>query len=202
MTEDTVEKVVNEVIEADEFAKLELIQFDDPRIHTPPAEFDFEKDGSKARRLADKLLERMFEWKGLGLSANQVGLPYKVFVMGTADTNLVVFNPTIVSVSKASTLFREGCMTYPGLYLTLRRPAECVISYQDTDGNRVVQQFPGLAARVAQHEYDHVMGIDFTQRASDFKVRWEMNKLRKAANKLSRSPHLQQRSTRATSKRG
>lgn len=182
-----------------EFADLKLISFEDPRIHTEPPLFDFEKDGLRAPALAKAMLEKMLEWGGLGLSANQVGLPYKVFVMGTKQTNLVLFNPEVVAVSKETTLFREGCLTFPGLYLTLKRPQECVISYQDVTGNKVVQQFPGMAARIALHEYDHMNGLDFTVHASKFKVDWELKKLRKFAKKVA--IQQQQRSIRASATR-
>lgn len=170
-----------------EFGNLELIPFDDPRIITPCTDFDFEKDGARAPLLAKALFERMFKWNGVGLSANQVGLAYKVFVMGTKETALALFNPTVEAMSKQTELFREGCMTFPGLFLTLRRPKECVISYQDVTGKKLVQQFPGMAARIALHEYDHVQGITFTHRASKFKVDWELKKLARAAQKVARS---------------
>ena len=194
-------EVVTEAVPVDpEFADLKLIPFDDPRLVTPCTVFDFEKDGARAPLLAKALLDRMFEWKGVGLSANQVGLDYNVFVMGTETTHFAVFNPQLVQVSEETELFREGCMSFPGLWLTLRRPKSCVISYQDKDGNKVVQEFPGMAARIALHELDHVNGIVFTMRASKFKVDWELKKLFKATKKLVRQQ--QQRSTRGKSSNG
>lgn len=167
------------------FENIELISYEDPRIHAAPPEFNFETDASLAQPLADMLLLKMFEWKGYGLSANQVGLPYRVFVMGSKDTQLALFNPTVVSVSKETSLFREGCLTFPGLYLTLKRPKECVIAYQTPNGDKVVQQFPGMAARIALHEYDHMQGLNFTIHASKFKVDWELKKLHKFAKKVA-----------------
>jgi peptide deformylase len=189
--------------DASDFENLELIPFDDPRLYVEPPEFDFAVEGTyRANKLAETLLERMFAWKGVGLSANQLGLPHKVFAMGTRETSLVLFNPSVKAVSKETTKFREGCLSFPGLTLVLERPKTCVIAYQDTAGNHVVQQFPGLACRIALHEYDHMNGLTFTAHASQFKIKWELDKLRKAAKKAAtHQATLQRRNAIATNTR-
>jgi peptide deformylase len=169
-----------------DFNDIELISYEDPRIHQPPPEFDFEKDQHLAEPLVKALFKKMFEWKGMGLSANQCGLPYKVFVMGDVETQLAIFNPVVTATSKKQVPFREGCLTYPGLYLTLQRPESCVLTYQTVTGETTVQEFPGLAARIALHEYDHMLGIDFTFHASKFKIDWELKKMQKTAIKTLR----------------
>lgn len=185
-----------EPIDPELFANLELISFEDPRIHTAPPEFNFATEQHLAEPLVTAMLAKMMEWKGLGLSANQVGLPYKMFVMGDHTTKLAIFNPTVVGVSKKKVPFREGCLTYPGLYLTLQRPESCVLSYQTVTGETTVQEFPGLAARIALHEYDHMLGIDFTAHASKFKIDWELKKFKKEALK-----NLQRRAREAQNAR-
>lgn len=172
-----------------EFDNLQLISFEDPRIHIAPPEFNFEQDSANAQPLIDALFAKMFEWQGLGLSANQVGLPYKVFVMGTKETQIALFNPRVVGVSKEYATIREGCLTYPGLFLTLKRPESCTVAYQTATGEHVVQQFPGLAARIALHEYDHMLGVDFTAHASHFKIKHELKMLR---NRIKKSIRQQQ----------
>jgi len=93
---------------------VELIKFTDPALRKVPETFDFET--GNAKELADTLWEESRRLRGLGLSANQVGIDSKVFVMGSDDTNRKnVFNPTVISVSKETELAKEGCLSYPGL---------------------------------------------------------------------------------------
>ena len=80
--------------------ELQLIHFTDERMTTRPPAFDFEKDGDKAEELATALHNKMVAWDGAGLSANQVGLPYRVFVMGTKEEKIAFLNPNVVGVSK------------------------------------------------------------------------------------------------------
>lgn len=165
---------------------LQLIHFVDPRMSTKPPLFDFEKDGDKAEELANVLHQRMLQLGGLGLSANQLGLLYRVFVFGNAEQRYVLFNPVVIGVSKEQTTMKEGCLSFPGFMLTLQRPAEVVVEYQDVTGTVQRTSYKNIAARVVLHEYDHMEGVNFTHHASHFKLRWELNKLKKKNKKLQR----------------
>ena len=99
--------------------ELELIHFADLRMTTRPPTFDFQKDGDKAEELAKVLHEKMVEWEGAGLSANQVGLPYRMFVVGNKQEKIAFFNPNVIGVSKEEAVMEEGCLSFPGLFLTL-----------------------------------------------------------------------------------
>ena len=131
-----------------------------------PAEFDFENPFMDPKELADQLWENMLHYKGVGLSANQVGIDAKVFVMGQDDFRLNVFNPQVLTLSPNLVAMKEGCLTWPGLFLSIRRPEFCVVSYYDETGENKKMKFEGLTARIFLHEMDHMVGIDFTQRAS------------------------------------
>ena len=159
--------------------ELQLIHFTDQRMTTRPPAFDFEKDGDKAEELVDVLHKKMVEWDGVGLSANQIGLPYRVFVMGTKTEKLAFFNPTVVGVSKEEIAMEEGCLSFPGFYLTLKRPSEVVMEWQNEKGETQSGRFLGVGARVVLHEYDHMEGINFTFHASHFKLKWELDKWKK-----------------------
>lgn len=165
---------------------LRLIHFADPRMTTRPPAFDFEKDGEQAQKLADVLYEKMKQLGGVGLSANQVGLPYRMFVFGNEEKYIPVFNPTVVSASKEHELMTEGCLSFPGFFLTLNRPSQVIISYQDVKGEFVTAQYAGVGARIILHEYDHMEGLNFTQHASNFKLKWELEKWKKKQQKLLR----------------
>ena len=127
---------------------MELIKFTDPALRKVPEIFDFETQN--AQELADTLWEESRRLRGLGLSANQVGIDSKVFVMGSDDTNRKnVFNPQVISVSKETELAKEGCLSYPGLWLSVKRPNEVTISYQTVTGKYVVTTMSGLHVIIA-----------------------------------------------------
>jgi peptide deformylase len=165
---------------------LQLIHFADPRMTIKPPEFDFQKDGDIAEELATILHERMLQLGGLGLSSNQVGLPYRVFVFGNAEQRYALFNPNVIGVSKEQTTMEEGCTSLPGFLLTLQRPSGVTVEYQDVSGTTQRMSFKNIAARVVLHEYDHMEGLNFTHHASNFKLRWELNKLKKKNKKIQR----------------
>jgi peptide deformylase len=166
--------------------ELQLIHFADQRMTTRPPAFDFEKDGDKAEELVDVLHKKMVEWDGAGLSANQIGLPYRAFVMGTKTEKIAFFNPNVIGVSKEEIAMEEGCLSFPGFYLTLKRPVEVVMEWQNEKGETQSGKFQGVGARVVLHEYDHMEGINFTFHASRFKLKWELDKWKKKQLKLQR----------------
>lgn len=131
-----------------------------------PKEFDFDNPFMDPKELADQLWFNMKHYNGVGLSANQVGIDAKVFVMGKDDFRVNVFNPQVLTMSPELEHLKEGCLTWPGLFLSIRRPKFCVVSYFDEKGDNHKMKYEGLTARIFLHEMDHMMGIDFTQRAS------------------------------------
>lgn len=173
---------------------LELIRFDDPALRTPPSEFDFEKNDAK--EYASNLTKRMIELGGVGLSANQVGLDMKVFCIGVRnpsteeDFKRVLFNPVLVGVNDETSLVKEGCLSVPGLYLNVKRPTECTITYRNEDNEEKTERFLGIAARVALHEYDHMLGASFLNRVSKFKLDRALKSLNKKSKKILKQSEL------------
>lgn len=140
-------------------------------LRTPPELFDFEKDGDKAQEIADKMSEAMIKFGGIGLSANQVGLNARMFVMRTEDKGIVpFFNPELTKVSQDTDLMKEGCLSFPDIYLMIKRSTTIELKYQDVKGEEQVIMLDGLAARCVQHEIDHLNGVLFLQRASRLKL--------------------------------
>jgi peptide deformylase len=165
---------------------MELLKFTDPALRKIPSAFNF--DAQNAQELADTLWEECRRLKGLGLSANQVGIDARVFVMGTDETNRKnVFNPKIISSSSETQLAKEGCLSYPGLWLTVKRPKQITMSYQTVTGEYVVETFSDLPARIAQHEFDHMEGLNFTDHVSQLKLDMAMKSLNKRAKKYLRN---------------
>lgn len=165
--------------------ELQLIHFADPVMRTKPPVFDFHQEGmEKAEELADVLHKKMLQLNGFGLSANQVGIPYRMFVFGNTEQRFAMFNPTVVGVSREESVMEEGCLSFPGFFLTLRRPEQVTLDYQDEKGETHLKTFRGIAARVILHEYDHMEGINFTYHASNFKLNYALNKIKKKQKKL------------------
>lgn len=138
------------------------------REEIPP--FDFANPPTDPMQLAEDLIEFMYDNNGLGLAANQVGLPYRVFVMrGNEEVgDFACFNPRLVDAGEEVGLMEEGCLSYPGLLVKIKRPKSVRVRFQLPNGETVTQIFAGLSARVFQHEYDHLEGIVHLERASNF----------------------------------
>jgi len=115
------------------------------------------------------LVETMFETmrlgKGVGLAATQVGLTQRLFVMQIdGDKPRVFINPAIIETSVDLSTFEEGCLSIPGVYAELDRPAEIGIQAMNERGRRFSLGATGFLARVIQHELDHLDGVLFTDR--------------------------------------
>lgn len=150
---------------------LELIEEASKVLRTPPPEFDFDNPKEDPKTIVENMAEAMEKYGGLGLSANQVGLPYKMFVMKTADKGTVgFFNPKITRVSQETDNLKEGCLSFPDIYLMIKRSKQIELEYQDEQGESHTLVLEGMAARCVQHECDHLNGILFLQRASRLKL--------------------------------
>lgn len=114
------------------------------------------------------LIKFMYEKNGLGLAANQVGVPYRIFAMRSYPENFVCFNPKIVQVSEQTVTLEEGCLSYPGLLVKIKRPEFIRVRFTIPNGETMTKQFIGMTARVFQHEYDHLEGIKFYDKANKF----------------------------------
>jgi len=143
--------------------KLELLPEDHPVLHKEPLPWVFDPPQADPKLMYDIMLENMVYHHGLGLSANQIGMPVKVFAMRIDDTDMAIvcFNPEIIEESKELIPMEEGCLSYPYLYLKKIRPERLSVKYQNVDGDIINAHFEGLAARVFHHEMDHMMGKTF-----------------------------------------
>ena len=117
--------------------------------------------------LSSLLVENMFHYNGVGLSANQIGIQERAFVMMSdmeTQQTTVCFNPRIIKYYKDTDLMEEGCLSYPDLLLAIPRHSRIVVKYEDENKKILKRKLEGFIARIFQHEYDHMEGIDFTQR--------------------------------------
>ena len=149
----------------------ELVEEATKVLREPTDEFDFENPPEDPKEVEKNLAEAMERFGGIGLSANQLGLNYRVFVMRTADSGIkAFFNPEVTKLSKETEMMKEGCLSFPDIYLMIKRPKAIEFQYTDSDGERQTLQLEGLGSRCVQHELDHLNGIIFLQRASRFKI--------------------------------
>ena len=139
-------------------------------LRQPPLEFDFENPTHDPKEVEQKLAEAMEKFGGIGLSANQVGLDVRMFVMRTQDGIQAFFNPELTRISQETDLLKEGCLSFPDIYLMIKRSKVVEMKYFDADGKEHITTLEGLGARCVQHEIDHLNGIVFLQRASKLKL--------------------------------
>ena len=148
----------------------QLIEEASKVLRTPPQLFDFE-ERKDAEEIEKALSDAMANFGGIGLSANQVGLDARVFVMKSQDQGVVAFfNPEITKLSQETDLMKEGCLSFPDMYLMIKRAKMIELKYQNALGEDKVVTLEGLASRCVQHEVDHLNGIIFLQRASRLKL--------------------------------
>ena len=143
--------------------KMDLLPEDHPVLHKEPLTWIFDPPQADPKLMYDIMLENMVYHHGLGLSANQIGMPVKVFAMRVDDSDnaIVCFNPEIIKESEELMPMEEGCLSFPYLYLKKIRPEKLSVKYQNADGDPVSAHFEGLAARIFHHEMDHMMGKTF-----------------------------------------
>ncbi len=118
--------------------------------------------------LIDAMFTTMAEANGVGLAAPQVGVDSRLFVVDIPDFGKRVFiNPQIIETSVELSCAEEGCLSVPGLWHDVTRPASIVVQAQDERGKAFTLKADGLLARAIQHEYDHLNGILFIDRLDE-----------------------------------
>lgn len=136
-----------------------------------------EKDELDLKKLSDDMFETMYSANGVGLAAPQIGLNIRVFVvdatpfsekdekdededvdLSLADFKKTFINPEILEETGKEWAFEEGCLSIPGIRGDVYRPEKVRIRYRDTDWNEYTEEYTGMAARIIQHEYDHLLG--------------------------------------------
>lgn len=140
--------------------------------------FDFKNPQVDPVNLSASMVSLMRKEVGYGLSANQIGLPLKMFVI-EGEPAYAIFNPRITYYGDEDVLLEEGCLSYPGLALKIKRPRFIRVRFQDPYGDFVTKQFDGISSRVFQHEFDHSEGVDFISRVSKLKRDMAIKKWRK-----------------------
>lgn len=173
-----------------EYEIYPLIDSYDPRLREPTKPIDFnEFDPVKLAGIVYSLIQTVDYYGGLGLSANQCGLPYRICVINNIQENKVfpLINPTVVETSPVRSTYKEGCLSFPGLFLEIGRPEWCAVEYKDTTGNSFSKKFEGIWATCVQHEIDHLNGICYTDLVSKIKLDIAKRKVKANLRKIRRA---------------
>ncbi|MDX1604397.1 MAG: peptide deformylase, partial [Salinimicrobium sediminis] len=171
---------------------LPIIAYGDPVLRKKAK--DIEQDYPNLKELIQNMWDTMYGAYGVGLAAPQVGLPIRIFLVDTSpfaeDEELtekekkeleslkkVFINATILEETGDEWAFNEGCLSIPDIREDVFRKPKIKIEYFDEDFNKHTEEYDGLAARVIQHEYDHIEGVLFTDKLSSLKKRLIKGKL-------------------------
>ena len=147
-----------------------LIESTNPLLRIKLSECSSDLDREKVE---SQLIDSMKHYQGIGLSANQVGIMERVFVMYSDVKKREIiscFNPKIITQSDTEIVIEEGCLSYPGLWLKVKRPDGIEVEYEDKTGEVQSKAMFGLECRIFLHEYDHMEGTDFTKKVSKIKL--------------------------------
>ena len=157
----------------------------DERVLSSIVPFDIEEFKKQEKigvtEFCNNMFETMKNYGGIGLSANQVGKPYRMFVMGD-NVNInkgqkwVCINPEITNISKETIRYKEGCLTFPFLFLDIERPQKIKVKYLNEQLETVEEEFDGIVSRCYQHELDHMQGTVFTELVSKLKLNMALKK--------------------------
>lgn len=165
--------------------ELSLLKEGDPRLNLPGTSWDFEKDGDPTELVA-ALCKTLLASGGVGLAATQCDVQKNIFVMGNFTSMFACINPQIVSLSPEVELDLEGCLSFPDLWLRVKRNAKCTVRFQAINGTVEETELTGLMARVFLHELDHLYGVTFDERSGELSLKMAKNKRIKDSKKKIR----------------
>ncbi|KOY53048.1 peptide deformylase [Polaribacter dokdonensis] len=171
---------------------LPIVAYGDPVLRKMGVEID--KDYPNLKELIANMKETMYNASGVGLAAPQIGKAIRLFVIDASpfaedddlddeeratlkEFNRVYINPKILDEEGEEWTFNEGCLSIPDVREDVTRKPKVTLEYQDEDFNTHTEVLDGLAARVFQHEYDHIEGVLFTDKVSSLKKRLIKRKL-------------------------
>jgi peptide deformylase len=168
---------------------LNILRYPDPRLHKvakPVAVFD-----ARLKRLVEDMADTMYDAPGVGLAATQVDVHEQVIVIDTSDVHndlRVFINPEITWASDEKQVYDEGCLSVPGIYDGVERPARVKVRALDVDGKPFELEADGLLAVCIQHEMDHLKGKVFVEYLSPLKRNRIKTKMLKEEREMKRDP--------------
>jgi peptide deformylase len=156
--------------ESPENLTLRVVHYPEPVLRKRAKELSEVDDA--VRETVASMFRAMYEDRGVGLAAPQVGIRQRILVLNPSgdpekpEEELALINPTLVDRSGAITQMEEGCLSFPGIYAMVERPDRCTVRALLPDGSEIEREFEGFPSRVIQHEYDHLEGVLLVDRMS------------------------------------
>jgi len=133
-----------------------LVVFPDDRLRQVSSKVDFSTD---LDILIHNMFAVMYQYKGVGLSAIQIGMPLRVIVADVGNGREIYINPEIERIGGTKKLMKEGCLSFPGIYEDVMRYSKITISYKDINQQNHIINTGGLRAQMLQHEIEHLDGV-------------------------------------------
>ena len=162
---------------------MKLVYHPNEFLEREVKDVDLENLGFDPVELKKEMVEFMIANNGIGLSANQIGLDAKVFVMGdSVENSTMCINPTVLQYTAETQDDIEGCLSFPNIFVKIKRPREILARYWNENLEECTVKIEGYSAKCYLHELDHLLGITFKDRAS--KLKWDM--ATKKARKLEK----------------
>ena len=163
----------------------------EPDIILRKKSVNLEKVDDDLRELMDDMVETMYAAPGIGLAGVQIGILKRLIVIDVSKDEekkspLFLINPEIITKSSNTSVYEEGCLSLPGYFAEIERPAECQIEYIDYHGKKKKMKASGLLATCVQHEVDHLNGILFIDYLSKLKRDMVIKKLIKNKKELNK----------------
>ena len=161
---------------------MNIIKFPNQILRKQIPEFDFNNPNTDPVELEKHLIDLMLAHDGIGLAANQAGIEARVFVIGhrdNPDSAQAFFNPIVVSTVDEVEDLEEGCLSFPGIYVNIKRPKKILARWQNSKGEWQESEFDGYNCKCFLHELDHLEGIVFQDRVSTLKWALAVKKTKK-----------------------
>lgn len=164
---------------------MKLLYHPNEFLEKEVADVDLTNPQIDPKLLKEEMIDFMLSNKGIGLAANQIGLDAKVFVFGDSKSNASMFiNPTVLQFTSETQDDFEGCLSFPNVYVKVKRPKEILAKYWDENLEEKILKISDYSAKVYLHEMDHLLGVTIKDRVS--KLKWDMaSKKASKINKLS-----------------
>lgn len=170
---------------------MNLVQQNDPILKQSCEKFNFNNPPFDPIQFAVDLTKFMYDNNALGVTANQIGVPYQIFALRAYPQNFVVFNPRIVMPGAEYITLEETSLTYPGLLVKIKRPQHIRVRFQLPNGDTRTETFTGLSARIFQHCVDQLDGIVYYEKANKYHKEQALKKWKKNVKDQSSGAVLQ-----------
>lgn len=161
---------------------MSIIKFPNQILRKQIPEFNFDNPSTDPVELEKQLIELMLAHDGIGLAANQAGIEARVFVIGhreNPEAAQAFFNPMVVATVDELEDLEEGCLSFPGVYVNIKRPKKILARWQNSKGEWQESEFDGYNCKCFLHELDHLEGIVFQDRVSTLKWALAVKKTKK-----------------------